>query len=173
MGLVDRILARGRLRINLTFDYLILERAYLFISNYLRTQPGRLSYIEKSKSNLLKGLISSRARQLGDEAVIRILALFLLDGNDLAPSGPETVWSGWQVVLDRFAERREIVERHSGEHVVLHMILHVPIEEADKAVAGECAATEPEIRRIGHHAKMLGHPAEHPKPTAVERKGDQ
>ena len=56
---------------------------------------------------------------------------------------------GWQVVLDRFAERREIVELHCREHVVLHMILHVPVEEPDERAASVGAAAEPEIRHIG------------------------
>ena len=82
--------------------------------------------------------------------------------------------SGWQVVLYRLAERGQIVERHRREHVVLYMILHVPIEEPDKPTAGEGAAAEPEVRRVGHQTDVLGHSAEHDKPTAViNRQVDQ
>jgi hypothetical protein len=99
--------------------------------------------------------------------------LFLENGNDLSPSCPKTMRSWWKVVLDGFVERREIVEWHWREHVVLDVILHVPIKEPNERAAGVGAAAEPEIRRVGHHSDVLGKARELAEPTCITDATDQ
>lgn len=70
-------------------------------------------------------------------------------------------------MLDRLAQTGEVVERHRWKHVVLHMILHVPVEEGWEPTAGEGAAAKPKVRHIRSHPRVLGCTAEQSEPGAI------
>ncbi len=57
----------------------------------------------------------------------------------------------------------------AGEHVVFHVILHVPVEESREPRAGVGAAGEAVIGHVRCEAVMLGSAAEKTEPVAVER----
>ena len=70
-------------------------------------------------------------------------------------------------MLDRLSQAGKVVERHRREHVVLHMVLHVPVKKGWEPAAGEGAAAKPKVRRIRRHSGMLGCTAEHCEPRAI------
>ena len=105
--------------------------------------------------------------KLGCEEIARFPSLPLEDWHQLLPCGPESVRGRREIVLDRLPQAGEVVERHRWEHMVLHMILHVPVKKGWEPTAGEGAAAEPEIRHIRRHPGMLGRAAEQSEPGAI------
>ncbi len=48
------------------------------------------------------------------------------------------------------------MERHAGEHVVLDVILHLPVEEPRQVAQADAARTQPVVRHVRHEAGVLG-----------------
>jgi hypothetical protein len=53
-------------------------------------------------------------------------------------------------------QSREIVERHSGVHMVFHMVVHVPVEELHERVNLHRPGTLSPIGNAGTESDMLG-----------------
>lgn len=71
-------------------------------------------------------------------------------------------------MFDFPAQCRQVVEGNRGEHVVLHVILHVPVEKSDEWAARVGAAAEPEIRGVGCQPDVLRSPGQSDQPTAIK-----
>ncbi len=99
--------------------------------------------------NFVVDMITLALGKFGDKNVVGIFFLLFENGNDFLPSSPESVRSPWKILFDGFAEPRQIVEGDSGEHMMFHVILHVPVEKGGQPTAGVCAATKAKICHIG------------------------
>ncbi|MCY1235197.1 hypothetical protein D9M72_478040 [compost metagenome] len=79
-----------------------------------------------------------------------------------------------QVVLDHGVKLRKRVIGHHREHVVLHMVVHVPIDEAAQRVHVDRAAVQPMVCHVVGEAAVLQQPGQHMMPSTVEpRQTDQ
>jgi len=118
------------------------------------------------------GVVRARAggpRQLRDQDVIWVCLLPAVDLEHLFPGAPQPMMRRRQVVFDGLSQTRQVEERHGGEHVVLDVILHVPIEKRRQPRAGERAAAEAVIGHVRRHAVVLGKTAEKSEPAAILR----
>src|SRR4051794_30373592 len=83
------------------------------------------------------GWRSERARAFGQlplDMPGRVPHLADEGGNDLAISFPEAVICGRSIALHLLMERRKSVIGHHREHVMLDVVIHVPIDEAEDRV---------------------------------------
>ena len=100
--------------------------------------------------------------------IVGIGFLDFLDGVDFLPGGNNAVRRRREVVFDRAVEPAEAIAGDGGEHVMLDVIIHVPVDELHKGIERESAATETEVGHVVLEADVLRLVAEAVQPTAVK-----
>ena len=62
-------------------------------------------------------------------------------------------------MLYRLAQAGKVIERHSREHVMFNMILHVPIEKGWQPTTCVSSGAKSKIGSVGRESDMLRHRA--------------
>ena len=95
-------------------------------------------------------------------------------GNDLAPRFQQAAVGLGHVGFYQFVKPGEVVIGHQREHVVFHMVVHLPIQVAVDGVHVDRPAVEPMVEHVFGKARMLGVAVDELQPTAVKgRQADE
>src|SRR5580698_7984962 len=109
-------------------------------------------------------------RQLAAHEVGRILQLAKKRRKDLAIGGDGARIGGRTIRLDRLVQLGQRVIGDRWEDVVLHVVVHVPIEEPEDRIHVNGAGIQPMVEHVLGQSNMLGHAAIKREPSAVERR---
>lgn len=88
--------------------------------------------------------------------------------NDFAPGGEQSRIGLGHVALHQLMKFWQGVIRNQREHVVLHMVIHVPIKEAVERIHLDRAAVQPVIQDVLRESRVLRKSVNQHQPTAVE-----
>ena len=108
----------------------------------------------------------------GENALHKIAGVFDLTqngGDDLAPRMEDAAVGSRHVGLHDLVELRQVVIRHQREHVVLHMVVHVPIQKPVDRIHVNRPAVHAVVEHIFGKTGMLGEAVDrhHPSPKKV------
>ncbi len=107
-------------------------------------------------------------RQLDFHMVGGVFDLLQNGGDDFFPAFEQAVVGLRHVVFDQGVQLRQVVVRNEREHVVLHMVVHIPIQKAMEDVRMEGPAVETMVEHVLREAGVLREPIHRHQPAAEE-----
>ena len=110
---------------------------------------------------------SSGDGKVGVDTIVGIRPLSPHCPKYLTPGSDEAMGCYGQIVLDRLSQFRKMIERNGCEHMVFHMIIHIPIDKPDEPSGEIGTRILPPIGNVTSHTDVLRLMSEDSEPACA------